>query len=144
MACKYRSSEIKQNNGRIKNMKIEWNKVTRFSQFAAVVLFVFIFYYGFYLGRQVGITKILGGAVNDVVFVCDENKSIHALFYERAVKVNFPIEPEHFLLQTVSASGARYANSDESLVFWNKGNEALIMRNNVMDLNFKNCKADDK
>jgi membrane-bound inhibitor of C-type lysozyme len=122
-------------------MKIEWNKVTKLSQFIAIVLFVLIYYYGFYLGRQVGITKILGVTKNDVVFVCDENKSIHAVFYERGVRVGFPKEPELFLLQTISASGARYANVDESLVFWNKGDEVLIMHNNEMDLSFKNCKT---
>jgi membrane-bound inhibitor of C-type lysozyme len=43
------------------------------------------------------------------------------------------------LAQTLSADGARYANSDESLVLWNKGTTALIMRNNTMDLNYTNC-----
>jgi membrane-bound inhibitor of C-type lysozyme len=122
-------------------MKIELNKVTKLSQLVAVVLFVFVYYYGFYLGRQVGIIKILGSKTNDVVFVCDGNKSIHAVFYERGVKVGFPKEPQTFLLQTISASGARFANTDESLVFWNKGNEAFIMRNNETDPNFNNCKT---
>lgn len=122
-------------------MKLEWNKVTKFSQILAIVLFVFVYLYGFYLGRQVGIAKILGMVRSDVVFVCDGGKSIHALFYDRGVRVGFPKEPESFLLQTISASGARYANTDESLVFWNKGNEAFIMKNNEADLNFKNCKT---
>jgi membrane-bound inhibitor of C-type lysozyme len=30
------------------------------------------------------------------------------------------------LPQAPSASGARYANGDESIVFWNKGNTAFI------------------
>jgi membrane-bound inhibitor of C-type lysozyme len=30
------------------------------------------------------------------------------------------------LSQVVSASGARYANADESFVFWNKGDGAFI------------------
>lgn len=121
--------------------KIEWNKVTKFSQIVAIVLFVAVYYYGFYLGRQVGITKILGTPVNDVVFVCEAGKSVHAIFYEKAVEVYPQNEHEVFLPQTISGSGARYANADESLVFWNKGNEALIMRNNQMDLSFKNCKT---
>lgn len=121
-------------------MKIEWNKVTKLSQLVAVVLFVLVYYYGFYLGRQVGITKILGSETNDVVFVCEDNRSIHAVFYDQGVKVGLPKEPETFLLQTTAASGARFANTDESLVFWNKGNDAFIMRNNETDPNFKNCK----
>lgn len=35
------------------------------------------------------------------------------------------------LTQTLSASGVRYANADESFVFWNKGNGALVLENNV-------------
>jgi hypothetical protein len=35
------------------------------------------------------------------------------------------------LKQTISASGVRYANKDESFVFWNKGNGALVLENNV-------------
>jgi membrane-bound inhibitor of C-type lysozyme len=122
-------------------MKIEWNKVTKLSQLVAVVLFVLVYYYGFYLGRQVGITKILGTKTNDVVFLCEGNISIHAVFYERGVKIGLPKEPETFLLQNISASGARFANTDESLVFWNKGNGAFIMRNNETDANFNNCKT---
>jgi membrane-bound inhibitor of C-type lysozyme len=30
------------------------------------------------------------------------------------------------LPQAVSASGARYANADESVVFWNKGRTAFV------------------
>lgn len=122
-------------------MQIQWTKVTRLSKIVAVVLFVGVYYYGFYLGHQVSRTKILGVEVNRVIFHCEAGKSIQATFYERGVKVGFPKEPESFLLQTISASGARYANLDESLVFWNKGNEVIIMRNNQMDSNFKNCKT---
>lgn len=122
-------------------MKIEWNKVTKFSQVVAIILFVGVYYYGFYLGSQVRTAKIFGEKVNDVVFVCDAGKSIHAVFYKQGVHVSIPKEEDEFLLQTISGSGARYARSDESLVFWNKGDEALIMRNNQMDFSFKNCKT---
>ena len=32
----------------------------------------------------------------------------------------------HELERTISASGARYANKDESIVYWNKGSRAFI------------------
>jgi membrane-bound inhibitor of C-type lysozyme len=35
------------------------------------------------------------------------------------------------LNQTISADGIRYANADESFVFWSKGHGALILENNV-------------
>ena len=44
------------------------------------------------------------------------------------------------LQQTISADGVRYANADESFVFWSKGDEALVMRNNAMDLGYTNCR----
>ncbi len=34
------------------------------------------------------------------------------------------------LPQTISADGGRYANADESFVFWSKGNGALVLENN--------------
>jgi membrane-bound inhibitor of C-type lysozyme len=120
-------------------MKIEWNKVTRFSQLIAIVLFVGVFYYGFFLGGKIRVEKILGAPVSDAVFQCDAGKSIHAIFYKQGVHVALSGAEDMFLLQTISASGARYATEDESLVFWNKGDEALVMRNNEMDMAYKNC-----
>ena len=43
------------------------------------------------------------------------------------------------LLQAISASGARYANTDESFVFWTKGNTAFIEENHKTI--FKDCIA---
>jgi len=33
-------------------MKIQWNKVTWYSKLIAVVLFIAVFFLGFYLGRE--------------------------------------------------------------------------------------------
>lgn len=121
--------------------KIEWNKVTKLSQIVAIVLFVLVYYYGFYLGSQVRTSKILGEKVNDVVFVCDAGKNIRAVFYKQGVHIWPANKEDVYLLQTISASGARYANADESLVFWNKGNEVMIESNGKADTNFKNCKT---
>lgn len=107
-------------------MKIQWNKVTKFSQIVAIVLFVCVFYFGFYLGSKVRTVKILGNEINNVEFQCADSKSIHAIFYKNAVHINLSAGVEAFLHQTISASGARYANDDESLVFWNKGNTAFV------------------
>jgi hypothetical protein len=41
------------------------------------------------------------------------------------------------LPQTVSADGGRYANADESIVFWNRGDTAFITENNVQT--YANC-----
>jgi hypothetical protein len=44
------------------------------------------------------------------------------------------------LNQTISADGARYANSDESFVFWSKGDGALVLENNV-EKSYLGCTA---
>jgi len=120
-------------------MKIVWNKVTKFSQIIAIILFVFVFSLGIFLGRKVGISDTLGPAINDVWFRCDNEKSIHAVFYKQAVHVALSGGPELFLLQTISASGARYANDNESIVFWNKGNTAFVTQGNLNNQTYSGC-----
>jgi membrane-bound inhibitor of C-type lysozyme len=93
-----------------------------------------------------------------VVYACDAGKSISAEYYAAAavepvlgeeplptgwVQVSLDGAPSVRLNQAVSADGARYTNADESLTFWSKGDEALILKNNSMDLAYKNCKAKD-
>jgi membrane-bound inhibitor of C-type lysozyme len=120
-------------------MQIVWNKVTKFSQIVAIVLFVAVFFFGIFVGRKAGIYEVLGVPINDVTFTCAEGKSIHAVFYKRAVHVALSSGPELFLPQTISASGARYATDDESLVFWNKGDTAFVTEGNENNLTYKDC-----
>lgn len=93
--------------------------------------------------------KIINGAIEEVYrfsYICNENKTIDAAFYKGETKQVEPGEPpipsgsvkialsdgRNFdLSQTISADGARYANSDESFIFWSKGNGALVLENNV-------------
>jgi membrane-bound inhibitor of C-type lysozyme len=94
--------------------------------------------------------------VNTVVYRCDNGKSITAAYFEGvdipvvegempnptgSVDVSLDGGASMSLNQTLSASGIRYGNNDESFVFWSKGQEALIMRNNQMDLDYTNCRA---
>jgi len=84
--------------------------------------------------------------ISEVSYLCDGNKTIEAAFYKgsSAVQVQ-PGEPpvptgsvsltlsdgrKFNLPQTISGSGIRYANSDESFIFWGKGNGAFITENN--------------
>lgn len=59
-------------------------------------------------------------------FKCDDDKSIKAAFYPDKVDLTLSDGRAVELPQTMSASGARYANADETMVFWNKGNTAFI------------------
>jgi len=88
------------------------------------------------------------------LFTCDNGKTIDVAFFEGE---EIPVEPgeppvptgtaravfsngiAYELLQTISASGARYATKDESLVFWNKGDEATIYENGEVSSDWTNC-----
>lgn len=75
-------------------------------------------------------------------FYCPKNLTIDANFYYNSMKNSyvsliFSDQRKYNLTQVISASGARYANSDESFVFWNKGDNAFIMENGVTTID--NC-----
>ena len=62
-------------------------------------------------------------------FICSGGKSIAATFVNGAqgsVKLVLSDGRTLILPQGLSGSGARYTNSDESVVFWNKGNTATL------------------
>jgi membrane-bound inhibitor of C-type lysozyme len=124
-------------------MKIEWNKVTKLSQIVAVVLFVFVFFVGFQIGRTFEKQFILGAPITkSVKFVCADNKTINAEFYKNFVHLEFGFQKTLYLSQTISASGARYANGDESIVFWNKGDTAFITEGDPNKPTYRDCLLD--
>ena len=62
-------------------------------------------------------------------FACSGDKSIDATFVNGTIDtVDLKLSDGRSmsLAETRSGSGARYANADESFVFWNKGNTAFI------------------
>lgn len=82
--------------------------------------------------------------LNKATFICQNEKLIDVSFSEVLNPIPSTTTPElppglarvalvdgrsFDLPQTISASGARYANADESFVFWNKGNAALVQEN---------------
>jgi len=83
--------------------------------------------------------KATGRIINSVTFSCAGNKTIQVLFFEDKAELNLSDGRHMLLLQAISASGARYANTDESFVFWNKGNTAFIEESNKST--FKDCIA---
>lgn len=80
-----------------------------------------------------------------VDYSCDSGKTITAVYYKGVTIPGTPGQPPvpggkvdltlsdgraMTLPQTISADGIRYANADESFVFWSKGNGALVLENN--------------
>lgn len=119
---------------------IDWNHVTRYSQLIAIVLFVGVFVLGFFLGKTyeyhafINAQKSLtadtypagNAATADVTYTCSGDKTVRAIYHEKGVQLLLSDGRNLALPQAISASGARYANEDESVVFWNKGDTAFI------------------
>lgn len=98
-------------------------------------------------------TSTTPSPIAQVNYICNGDKTIEAAFYKGEP---IPVEPGEMpipsgnaeivlsdgrsfdLPQAISASGARYANSDESFVFWSKGNGAFVLENNV-EKNYIGC-----
>jgi membrane-bound inhibitor of C-type lysozyme len=82
----------------------------------------------------------------NAVFTCDGGKSINATFMNatsatttgNSVMLSLSDGRQMTLPQTISADGARYANADESFVFWNKGNGAIVL-DNGSSTSYNNC-----
>ncbi len=109
--------------------------------FAIVVLIVGGFAAWHYFGAAK--TPVLGKQrlVATVNYACNDQKTITASYYRGDAPVSAPNEPPipngsvqlvlsdgraMTIPQTLSADGSRYANTDESLVFWSKGNGTTI------------------
>jgi membrane-bound inhibitor of C-type lysozyme len=64
--------------------------------------------------------------INSAIFNCTDNKTIQAVFLKDNVSLTLSDGRHLQLPQGMSGSGARYVNTDESFVFWNKGDTAFI------------------
>jgi hypothetical protein len=109
-------------------MKIEWNQITKLSQIVAIVVFVAVFGVGFFVGTKYESKSILGEPAVSAKFVCPDKSVIKADFFLHFVRAEIPGLGKLHLARTVSASGARYGNNDDSIVLWNKGDTVFIQK----------------
>lgn len=101
-----------------------------------VILFIIIFT-GLYLIGKTPAQNGNEGIINSVTFSCADKKNIQSIFFKDKVELNLSDGRHMLLAQAISSSGARYANNDESFVFWNKGNTALVDEKGI--ITFKDC-----
>lgn len=80
----------------------------------------------YYSGRAASPSGDGSQPIASINLACDAGKSIGAAFYESSVTLNLSDGRSLVLPQTEAASGIRYANPDESFVFWGKGNTAFV------------------
>lgn len=110
-------------------------KKTTYILVAVVVLVILVAIAGFFFYREysekLNVAKDGEGVVNSALFKCADNKSIQAIFFKDRVELTLSDGRNMLLPQAVSASGARYANTDESFVFWNKGDTAFVTEGNA-------------
>lgn len=113
-----------------------------FIKILIILFMVALFAVGFYFGKNSLLEKEAGiedgsSTITPATFTCDEDKSIQSLFYDNKVTLNLSDGRTMNLMSTISASGARYSNWNDSFVFWNKGNTAFIMEGD--ETTFVNC-----
>ena len=72
-----------------------------------------------------------------VLFECEGDKALKAEFLESSVRLALSDSRQISLPQTISVDGMRYANTDESFVFWDKDGIAFVEESGVMT--YTNC-----
>ena len=77
--------------------------------------------------------------VATATFKCQGGKSIEATFYASSVSLTLSDGRSLTVPQAMSGSGARYANKDETLVFWNKGDTAFVTEGNDGKDTYSGC-----
>ncbi len=111
------------------------NHPGRFALFA-IILFIGAYAAGYYAPREFlqapRTEEELAGEGILAVFVCPSGQAIAADFGKRQVRLALSDGRSMTLPQVIAASGARYANQDESFVFWNKGNGAFVQEGGDM------------
>lgn len=83
-------------------------------------------------GGEMFVEKIQEDTIH-TSYACRDGKTVDATFYNGVdERVDLILNDGRFisLPRAISASGARYAMHDESIVFWNKGDTAFILENN--------------
>jgi len=71
------------------------------------------------------------GPENEVLFVCDDNKTITAVFTRDIVGITLSDGRQFELRESVSASGAKYEDTSRGLVFWGEGDTAFFEEKSV-------------
>jgi membrane-bound inhibitor of C-type lysozyme len=77
--------------------------------------------------------------VASATFNCKDGKSIAATFYADEVDLKLSDGRSMKVPQAMSGSGTRYANKDESFVFWNKGDTAFVTEGKDEAMTYSDC-----
>jgi membrane-bound inhibitor of C-type lysozyme len=122
--------------------------------FSLAVIILILLGVWWFANSQVASPKTNLSLISTVTYACDNNQTIKTEYFEGPqipvapgerpvpngkVKLDLSDGRTLSLPQTISASGIRYANQDESIIFWSKGDGAFIIENEVET--YSNCQA---
>lgn len=117
----------------------------------AIGIFVAVFAIAFVVGMKYSSNqsqqvpanaKINPNDPSFTVYECSDDKSIWASYKESEVSLSLSDGSTIFLPQATSGSGARFANEDESIVFWDKGGSAFLEQNG--EKTYDGCEKRDR
>lgn len=92
------------------------------------------------IGAGLGAGATLAAEPISVVdYACADGKTINASYYSDKVDIVLSDGRKLDLPQTMSGSGIRYANADESFVFWSKGNTAFATEGDPDKPTYADC-----
>lgn len=86
-------------------------------------------------------TSLSGTPQATVLYLCDKGKTISASYYSNSVGLKLNDGSTMTLPHAVSADGARYANKDETFVFWSRGNTAFVQEGASQAQTYSGCIA---
>jgi len=97
---------------------------------------------GLVTGMFFGVAAICAGlAMAEAPVSTADGKFIGARYFADNVDLELSDGRSMELPQVISGSGARYANQDESFVFWNKGNTAFVTEGGDETMTYEDCVA---
>ncbi len=85
----------------------------------------------FFINRPQTVPAPVVSSDSTFTYMCNEGKTVAVLQGKDGIQVTLSDGRSFALPHSPSADGTRYANKDESFVFWSKGNGALVLENNV-------------
>lgn len=93
---------------------------------AFVLVFTIGAYYYLHIVNSEGNSNV---DKQNITYLCEEGKSFEVAIDGSTARIYLDNENDYSLKHVMSASGAKYANTDETIIFWSKGSEAFILEN---------------
>ncbi|HET8575378.1 MAG TPA: MliC family protein [Candidatus Paceibacterota bacterium] len=102
-----------------------------------IIIIVVVLWWGFWQNNTASAptTATSTTQTSAVAYACPSGKNVSASFSQTGDSVDLQLADGSTvtLNRTKSADGGRYANADESVVFWDKGNQAMLTQDGTTE-----------